>query len=398
MATLPETQHTTAAAIVRWYESKPQEHRPHMGASLIGHACERSVWLTWRWALKPEFSGRILRLFSTGQREEARLLEELRGIGAQVWDRDPDTGDQFRVSALNGHFSGSLDGVAKGLPEAPKSTAVLEFKTHSNKSFNDLVKKGVRESKPQHYDQMTVYMGLMEIDRAMYIGVNKDTDDMHTEWVHFDSDRYAVLMARAERLVGMTEPPPRISEDAAYFTCKMCSFWKHCHNGQAAEANCRTCCYASPVEDAAWRCDKHSKQLTHAEQLAGCKQHLMVPALVPYGEPTDGGDNWVAYKHKANGLYFVNGPEGCSDYGPVFSSKELHNCNGTLLADVIATKNEIPGSKVLSGTTNGPDHTTMWDDLATHPDDIPVKADLPAKREERKKIASTVKAMESFKK
>ena len=69
MAQLPESQHTTSAAIIRWYESKPQEHRPHMGASLIGHNCDRYIWLTWRWAHKPEFKGRILRLFSTGQRE-----------------------------------------------------------------------------------------------------------------------------------------------------------------------------------------------------------------------------------------------------------------------------------------------------------------------------------------
>ena len=70
MATIPESQHTTAYQIVRWYESKRQAHRPHMGASIIGHQCERSVSLTWRWVLTPEFTGRILRLFSTGQREE----------------------------------------------------------------------------------------------------------------------------------------------------------------------------------------------------------------------------------------------------------------------------------------------------------------------------------------
>jgi hypothetical protein len=228
--------------------------------------------------------------------------------------------------------------------------------------------------------------------------VNKDTDDLYTEWVHFDEDRFRVLMARAERLVGMTEPPPRISEDAAYFVCKMCSFWKHCHNGQAAEVNCRTCCRSTPVENAAWQCQLDNQEITPELQKLGCQHHLMIPALVPYGEATDGGENWVAYKHKDNGLYFVNGPEGCSDYGPVFSSKELHNCNGTLMADVIATKNEIPGSKVVSGTTNGPDHTTMWDDIATNPDDIPVKADHPAKQEERAKIKRTVKAMEGFKK
>ncbi|NBQ80048.1 MAG: oxidoreductase, partial [Betaproteobacteria bacterium] len=110
MAALPETQHTTAHAIVRWYESKPQEHRPHMGASIIGHPCARYVWLSWRWVKKAQFSGRVLRMFDTGKREESRLLEELRGIGAQVWDTDPNTGEQWRVSACDGHFGGSLDG------------------------------------------------------------------------------------------------------------------------------------------------------------------------------------------------------------------------------------------------------------------------------------------------
>ena len=400
MAQLPETQHSTATAIVRWYESKPQEHRPHMGASLIGHACERSIWLTWRWALKPEFSGRILRLFNRGQREEALFIQELRGIGAQVWDVDPETGDQVRVSACNGHFGGSLDGIAKGLPEAPKSTAVLEFKTHSNKSFNDLVKKQVRESKPQHFDQMTVYMGLMEIDRALYMAVNKDTDDLYTEWVHYDADRFAVLLARAERLVGMSEPPPRISDDAAYFTCKMCNFWKHCHGGQAAEMNCRTCCFASPVAEGTWECSKHNVALSQKDQQDGCNQHLMVPALVPYGEPTDGGDNWVAYKHRTTGQMFVNGPAGCSDYGPVFSSQELHNCPGSLLQDIVQLKTEFPVSKVESGNVKNPyaDLATAFDDIATHPDDIPVKPDRAPKREEREKIKRTVKAMEAFQK
>ena len=400
MATLPESQHTTAHAIVKWYESKPQEHRPHMGASLIGHPCERYIWLTWRWALKPEFKGRILRLFSTGQREEPRLIEELRGIGAEVWDTDPATGDQWRVTAHNGHFGGSLDGVAKGVPEAPKTPCVLEFKTHSAKSWNDVSKKHVQVSKPQHYAQMQIYMGLMELDRALYIAVNKDTDDIYTEWVHFNKDRFDQLMERAKRLIESSVPPLRMSNDPEHFECKWCGMWKLCHGGQAAEANCRTCSFASPVEDSKWHCARHSTPtsetfISEKVQRDGCKDHLLIPDLVPYGEPQDGGDNWIAYKHKTTGKYFVNGSEKIEEYGPVFSSKELHNCNGSLIADVIATKNEFPVSRVVSGTTNGPDipMVTMWDDLATHPDDIPVKPDHPIKREEAKKARAAAKAI-----
>ena len=396
MAALPESQHTTSAAIIRWYESKPQEHRPHMGASLIGHNCDRYIWLTWRWALKPEFKGRILRLFDTGKREEARLVEELRGIGATVWDVDPDSGDQWCVSACNGHFGGSLDGVAKGLPEAPKSPAVLEFKTHGEKSFNELLKKKVQGAKPQHYDQMTVYMGLMDIDRALYMAVNKNTDDVYCEWVHFDKDRYAQLIARAQRLIESTTPPFRMSTDPEFFECKWCSMWRHCHGGMAAEPNCRTCVHSSPVENGKWWCEKHRGHQDYADQTMGCNDHLLIPDLVPYGDPQDGGENWIAYRHKDTGEHFLNGPAGIKEYGPNFSSKELHNCNGTLIADVLKLKAEFPVSTVASGTTIAP--TTEWDDIATHPDDIPVKPDSPSKREEAKKIKGAAKALEALRK
>jgi hypothetical protein len=119
----------------------------------------------------------------------------------------------------------------------------------------------------------------------------------------------------------------------------------------------------------------------------------MIPDLVPYADAQDGGENWIAYKHKENGLHFVNGPEGIKEYGATFSSKELHNCPGSLMAEVIAHKNEFPISTVESGSV-----TTPWDDLATHPDDIPVKPDTPVKREAAKKIKSAVKTMEAFKK
>lgn len=396
MATIPESQHTTGAAIIRWYESKPQEHRPHMGASLIGHQCDRYIWLTWRWALKPEFAGRILRLFDTGKREESRLVEELRGIGATVWDVDPDSGDQFRVSACDGHFGGSLDGVAKGLPEAPKSPAVLEFKTHSSKSFADLLSKKVQGSKPQHYDQMTVYMGLMNIDRALYMAVNKDTDDVYCEWVHFDKPRFDQLLARAQALIDSPYPPEKINADPAFYICKMCSMWKHCHGEKAAEANCRTCCHATPVANAAWHCQRDNAQISIGKQRVGCGQHLMIPALVPYGEPVDGGESWVAYKHRTTGAMFVNGVESIQDYGPVFSSKELHNCPGPLLADVANAKNAFPGSKLTSGDVKGPQVDPFADLVSDDIDAIPTKPETPAQRETRRKNKAFVESMQKF--
>lgn len=385
----PQPQHTTSAAIVKWYESQPQEHRPHMGASIIGHECERHVWMNFRWAATPTFPGRVLRLFDTGKREETRLVQELRAIGATVWEVDPDSGDQWRVSAHNGHFGGSLDGVAQGLPEAPKSAAVLEFKTHNNKSFLDLLSNKVRGAKPQHFDQMTIYMGLMDIDRAMYMAVNKDTDDLYCEWVHFDKDRFAELMARAERLINATTPPPRISDDPANWRCKFCTFHAVCHSQLAAEANCRTCVHSTPVEDAAWRCEAKKKTLTLAEQKAGCNQHLLIPDLVGYAEPVDGGESWVGYKHRDTGALFTNGPQA-NGHGPAFTSKELHNCPAVLLTEIAEIK-EAFGGKVVSGGLTG------FEDLESDLDSVPVKSEPTEKRAQRKRNTAMVAALKEFK-
>ena len=396
MAAIPESQHSTSAAIVKWYDAKPQEHRPHMGASIIGHKCDRYIWLTWRWALKPNFPGRLLRMFDTGSREESRLVAEIRAIGATVWETDPETNMQWRIKAFNGHFAGSLDGVAKGLPEGPKSAAVLEFKTHNNKSFNDLVKKRVKDSKPQHFAQMQIYMGLMEIDRALYAAVNKDTDDLYCEWVHFDADEFARLMARAERLIEATTPPWRISTDKDHFECKYCPFWNHCHGGQAAEANCRTCCHASPVHDAQWRCAVKSSLLAEHEQRAGCSDHLMIPDLVPFADPQDGGENWVAYRHKESGEHFVNGPESIREYGPHFTSRELHDTNGSLIPQVIKTKNEFAISVVSGGETFSTGD--FLDSISTHPDDLQVRESTPAERKHRAAAKKAMKNLEVLKK
>src|SRR5208283_4628088 len=55
--------------------------RKHLGASDIGHQCERYLWYKFRWMCEPKFSGRMLRLFNRGHLEEARFIEWLEGIG-----------------------------------------------------------------------------------------------------------------------------------------------------------------------------------------------------------------------------------------------------------------------------------------------------------------------------
>ena len=132
---IPELDSTIQSLIDKYHESKPDEPRPHMGCSSLGHACDRWLWLSFRWAVKPKFSGRVLRLFRRGHNEESTIVGDLRAIGIDVRNT---SAHQSRVD-LGCHVSGSLDGVIEsGLPEAPKKRHVVEFKTHSKKSFDAL--------------------------------------------------------------------------------------------------------------------------------------------------------------------------------------------------------------------------------------------------------------------
>tara|TARA_R110002126_G_scaffold37059_2_gene112256 strand:+ start:74 stop:1129 length:1056 start_codon:yes stop_codon:yes gene_type:complete len=306
MVAVPEPAHSTVRSIYEWYESKKEAHREHLGASLIGHDCDRYLWLTFRWAASPQFEGRLLRLFETGKLEEARIHDNLRGIGVELITEED--GKQIDCRDDYGHFGGSVDGVARGFPEAPKTWAVLEIKTMNNKAFDSLTNKGVKVEKPQHYAQMQSYMGLMKLDRAMYVAVNKNTDELYSEWVRFDKPAFDSLAHRVKRIVGASTPQQRISEDPSHWKCKMCDMYKLCHQAELAEVNCRTCCHSTAVEDGKWSCDVHQKLLTASEQLKGCGDHLMIPALVPNAEAVDGGMNSIDYVDKLTGATFTNGP------------------------------------------------------------------------------------------
>lgn len=323
MAAIQDPRQQTAYAIYQSYEKRSGDgFRPHLGASLIGHHCDRYLWLSFRFAHKQPISGRLLRLFNTGHREEDRLIHDLRSIGCEVHAVDPTTGKQFRFESFGGHFGGSMDAAVKGIPEAPNTWHVAEFKTHNQKSFDDLVSNGVEKSKPQHFAQMQIYMGLSGMQRAIYIAVNKNTDEIYTERVSYDEKVFKSLMDRAERIIFAHQPPERISNDPAWYQCKWCDHHSICHGTTAPLPNCRTCCHATPTHDGQWKCERHAQILNYDSQLNGCDSHRYIPILLErFAEPVDANqaDNWVKYRHKATGATFTNGapPDG-------FSSAEIH--------------------------------------------------------------------------
>lgn len=231
-----------------------KEHRRHLGASIIGNPCSRQLWLGFRWCTAVEHKGRLLRLFNRGKKEEDRILEWLQAAGIQIWQNDPATGAQFRITGYKGHFGGELDGVGKGVIDG--GPYLLEFKTHNDKSFVEMVRDGLQKSKFTHYVQMQMYMGAMKLPQGVYLAVNKNTDELYAETVVYDADTFQAYSKRAEEIIDAPEPPPRISRDPTYYLCKWCEHHAICHQDKAPQVNCRTCYASTPIEGGVFQCEK----------------------------------------------------------------------------------------------------------------------------------------------
>ncbi|WP_309083758.1 oxidoreductase [Chelativorans sp.] len=290
MVALPNSISLTVVAIDAAVEAAEDRDFDHVvRGSSIGHPCERHLWYRFRWAHEPEvFDGRKLRLFQTGHEEEARLVAYLALAGVKIEAVDPATGEQWEVTALDGHFAGHLDGIATGILEAPTTPHLLECKTHNARSFAQLLRHGVAISKPEHVAQMQVYMHLKGLTRAFYLAKNKDTDELYGERIRYDAAQGSALLAKAERIRDANAAPARVSDDPSYYLCQAfnCPSYGVCHAGQFALRNCRTCLHSAIGSAGAWYCARFDRVLTIEAQRVGCPNHLYLPSLVP-GEQVD---------------------------------------------------------------------------------------------------------------
>lgn len=269
MVAIPEPEITTVKLIDQYYETHRERPRPHMGVSLLGHNCRRWLWLSFRWALAPTHSGRLLRLFERGHKEEYTAVANLQKAGMTMTKV---LEDQARLS-FGSHVSGSPDGIiTAGVLEAPNKHHLFECKTHSDKSFKDLTKKGVIASKPMHFAQMCVYGYGLNLDRAIYYAVNKNDDSLHIERVHLDMKHAEKMIKKGQEIALSMRLPEPMTANPEWYECKWCDAYEFCHtaNPVAIERHCRTCAYAEPTSDSTWVCHNWGREIPIDAQYEGC--------------------------------------------------------------------------------------------------------------------------------
>lgn len=290
------------------------EFRSHLGASMGGEPCLRKLFYSFRWSTMVLHEGRMQRLFQRGHKEEAWFADDLKNIGINVVTED-DQGKQFRLTCPdNHHIGGSCDGFGevKVIDLRPLNAGdwcVVEMKTHNDKSFKKLVKEGVANSKPLHYSQMNLYMKWSGLTKALYIAVNKNTEELYVEIVEFDQVEADRAEGNMIHVVNADSAPDKLYNDPSRFECKYCDYSDICHKEKfIPEVNCRTCVFSKANPDATWTCRKSDFQLQPETIPIGCKAHIFIPSLLEsVATACDShADEWIEFEF-LNGNKIRNG-------------------------------------------------------------------------------------------
>ena len=261
--------------------------RGHMGLSSVSNPDMRTTWLNFRWCLVEKISPRKQRIFDIGNMLEEAIIQKLRTIpGLTLHDCDPETGKQFRFSYYGGHVGGSMDGVALGVPEAPKTWHIFEAKSANSNSYKQLIKAGSIEAwNPTYYGQAQNYMGASGLTRALFVVYNKDTSELYFERIRVNKAYFKQTLLNIEDMLCMDGPPMSIYKPTDYRLKNYKSEqYQRVYWGEELPApNCRNCKHSEIRSDGdqLWKCNRWNKTITILEQVKGCSLHLYMPALFP---------------------------------------------------------------------------------------------------------------------
>lgn len=249
-----------------------QKPRPYLGLSGIGEKCGRKLWYGFRMCSVSKITQRQHRLFQRGHKEEPIIQADLRKVG--IWHHD----DQLEIVTGHGHIKGHIDDLLDYVLDAPKTTHLGEYKTHNDKSFKDLKKRGMKTSKPMHHAQMICYMKELKLKRGLYIAVNKNDDERYYERISSDDAKAKEFIQRGVDIIASENLPMRIG-NSTWFECKWCNHYELCHFGNAPLKNCRTCQAGDIHDHGVWGCSLHKINLTFEQQLSGCDEYNILNTL-----------------------------------------------------------------------------------------------------------------------
>lgn len=285
-----------------------QTHRPinSISASMWSE-CDRKMWLSLRRASPQWVEPKTQRTFDIGHALEECIVKWLETSGVKVG---------MRESALKNSYGTSL-GHIDGIAVLPDGYQLLEMKTANDRRFKDWLKNGVPDN---YFAQVQLYMHHSpqlsksgnQLTKALFVVINKNTSELHTEEVHYEKPYASLQTERIEGLIASDAyPQPEPS-----FKCRFCDHQDVCEGKVLPEIDCRTCANVS-VNNGVFEC-----AYSHDGCETPCERHIMHPQLMEGMGfkmiDVDGSVPLVEYEH------FAMAETGAShQIKPVFNSFEM---------------------------------------------------------------------------
>lgn len=318
--------------------AKDQTHRhiSSISASMWSE-CDRRMWLTLRRASQRWVEPQTLRTFNIGHALEECMVDWLQATGAKVGMREAALKNTYGTSL------GHIDGIAV-MPDS--DFMLLEMKTANNRRFKDWLKTGVPDN---YFAQVQLYMHHSaqlsakgnQLTKALFLVVDKDTSELHTEVVHYERSYAGLQTERVEGIIASDAyPAPTRS-----YKCRFCDHRPVCDGEILPEIDCRTCAHVSVV-DGKFECPHGN---------APCEKHIMHPQLMEgMGFEivnVDGSVPMVEYQHFA-----MAEPGATHATKPVFNSWQMRQAldDGVLTDPTYMAIAAAMGGKPVEGKE--------WDD------------------------------------
>lgn len=180
---------------------------------------------------------------------------------------------------------------------------IIEIKTMSRNSFNQLKKKGLKQYSCKYYTQIQIYLNELFIQRGkakgILIALNRDTFELYEEDIPYD-EQYAIESINTVKNISLSDDiPMRLSEDSKYYICRMCEYKDLCHEEKLPTPRCGSCLN---VNRAMKKCTLN-KVRYFALHGKNCSYHIYNPDFL---------ENQIPIKYENNNMEydtFINSPE-----------------------------------------------------------------------------------------
>lgn len=240
MATIPKPPASTTPTIdkileIMQAENRAEPARDYLGASAMGHDCDRHLYYMANGFPQREPHPKALTASQGGYRAEPVIIDRFQKVpGIELISHQPD-GTQYEFSDFGGKFKGHPDGFILGLLEAPKTWHIFEIKEKEEKFFRALQKliqedpkKALEKWSYEYYIQAQIYMRKFNLTRHYLVCCTPGAREMVSCRTDLNISVADAMIARAKRIIDMTQPPPREFKDETHFKCRFCAYNMEC--------------------------------------------------------------------------------------------------------------------------------------------------------------------------